>query len=150
MHFEFIKANAANQLQHTRELLLYYLSSTRYERYCSYCWLWSSISRKLDNHYIHSTICQRHMSWYSLKRTDKYRGLLWIDTQIAKFMGPTRGPPGSCRPQMGPMAVPWTLLSGHMSRTWPTRKVSINYSVWMTTDKSWIVTKFLSPIRRLM
>ena len=23
--------------------------------------------------------------------------------QIAKFMGPTRGPPGSCRPQMGPM-----------------------------------------------
>ena len=24
-------------------------------------------------------------------------------TQIAKFMGPTRGPLGSCRPQMGPM-----------------------------------------------
>ena len=24
-------------------------------------------------------------------------------TQIAKFMGPTWGPPGSCRPQMGPM-----------------------------------------------
>ena len=27
-------------------------------------------------------------------------------------MGPTCGPPGSCRPQMGPMLVPWTLLSG--------------------------------------
>ena len=26
--------------------------------------------------------------------------------QIAKFMGPTRGPPGSCRPQMGPMLAP--------------------------------------------
>ena len=26
-------------------------------------------------------------------------------------MGPTRGPPGSCRPQMGPMMTPWTLLS---------------------------------------
>ena len=24
-------------------------------------------------------------------------------TQIARFMGPTWGPPGSCRPQMGPM-----------------------------------------------
>ena len=24
-------------------------------------------------------------------------------THIAKFMGPTRGPPGSYRPQMGPM-----------------------------------------------
>ena len=33
-------------------------------------------------------------------------------TQIAKFMGPIWGPPGSCRPQMGPMLVPWTLLSG--------------------------------------
>ena len=33
-------------------------------------------------------------------------------TQIAKFMGPTWGPPGSCRPQMGPMLAPWILLSG--------------------------------------
>ena len=31
--------------------------------------------------------------------------------QIAKFMGPTWGPPGSCRPQMGPMLTPWILLS---------------------------------------
>ena len=32
--------------------------------------------------------------------------------QIVRFMGPTWGPPGSCRPQMGPMSAPWTLLSG--------------------------------------
>ena len=32
-------------------------------------------------------------------------------TQIAKFMGPTWGPPGSCWPQMGPMLASWTLLS---------------------------------------
>ena len=31
---------------------------------------------------------------------------------IAKFMGPTWGPPGSCRPQMGLILTPWTLLSG--------------------------------------
>ena len=31
-------------------------------------------------------------------------------------MGPTWGPPGSCRPQMGLMLAPWTLLSG-VSRT---------------------------------
>ena len=30
----------------------------------------------------------------------------------ANFMGPTWGPPGSCRPQMGPMLDPWTLLLG--------------------------------------
>ena len=33
-------------------------------------------------------------------------------SQIAKFMGPTWGPPGSCRHQMGPMWAPWALLSG--------------------------------------
>ena len=33
-------------------------------------------------------------------------------SQIAKFMGPRWGPPGSCRPQMGPMLAPRTLLSG--------------------------------------
>ena len=33
-------------------------------------------------------------------------------SQIPKFMGLTWGPPGSCRPQMGPMLAPWTLLSG--------------------------------------
>ena len=36
-------------------------------------------------------------------------------TQIARFMGPTWGPPGSCRPQMGPMLAPWTLLSRYPS-----------------------------------
>ena len=33
-------------------------------------------------------------------------------SQIAKFMGPSWGPPGSCRPHMGLMLVSWTLLSG--------------------------------------
>ena len=32
-------------------------------------------------------------------------------TQMAKFMGPTWGPSGSCWPQMGPMLAPWTFLS---------------------------------------
>ena len=31
--------------------------------------------------------------------------------QIVKFMGPTCGPPGSCRPKMGPMLAQWILLS---------------------------------------
>ena len=36
-------------------------------------------------------------------------------TQIAKFMGPTWAPPGSCRPQMGPILAPWNLLLPHFS-----------------------------------
>ena len=35
-----------------------------------------------------------------------------MNTQIARFVGPTWDPPESCRPQMGPMLAPWTLLSG--------------------------------------
>ena len=36
----------------------------------------------------------------------------YIYSPIARFMGPTRGPPASCQPRMGPMLGPWTLLSG--------------------------------------
>ena len=36
-------------------------------------------------------------------------------SQIARLMGPTWGPSGSCRPQMGPMLATWTLLSGLLS-----------------------------------
>ena len=50
------------------------------------------------------------------------------DTQIAKFMGPTWGPPGSCRPQMGPMLAPWTLPSGDVTETSLTQTIPvINY-----------------------
>ena len=52
--------------------------------------------------------------------------------QIAKFMGPTWDPPGSCRPQMGPTLAPWTLLSGtstnRMAGT--LQKVLLNVFSW--------------------
>ena len=47
------------------------------------------------------------IAWWC-QLTSLYRS----QSPIAKFMGPTWGPPGSCRPQMGPMLAPWTLLSG--------------------------------------
>ena len=50
------------------------------------------------------------------------------NTQIAMFMGPTWGPSGSCRPQLGPMLAPWTLLSGNlnMNRAGTTKKATAN------------------------
>ena len=45
----------------------------------------------------------------------KYLTLYKLFSQIAKFMGPTWGPPGSCQPQMGQMLAPWTLMSGFIS-----------------------------------
>ena len=37
-------------------------------------------------------------------------------TQIARFMGPTRGPSGADRTQVGRMLAPWTLFSGNILR----------------------------------
>ena len=34
-------------------------------------------------------------------------------TLITRFMGPSWGPPGDDRTQVGPMLAPWTLLSGY-------------------------------------
>ena len=64
-----------------------------------------------------------------------------ITPQIAKFMGPTWGPPGTCRPQMGPMLAPWTLLSGTFSSglndpviMWSLRYVCTCFSVQHYND----------------
>ena len=40
---------------------------------------------------------------------------IMIQSQIARFMGPIWGPPGSCRPQMAPVLAPWTLLSSQIA-----------------------------------
>ena len=43
---------------------------------------------------------------------------LRITTLIARFLGPTWGPSGADRTQMGPMLAPWTLLSGKQPSVW--------------------------------
>ena len=40
----------------------------------------------------------------------------WVYTLIARFMGPTWGPSGADRTQVGPILAPWTLLSGQYMR----------------------------------
>ena len=44
----------------------------------------------------------------------RYDYIVWLEAlpQTTRFMGPTWGQPGSCRPQMGPTLFPRTLLSG--------------------------------------
>ena len=50
---------------------------------------------------------------------DTLQALGRLVPQIARFMGPTWGPPGSCRPQMSPMLAHWTLLSGSFPSRFP-------------------------------
>ena len=46
--------------------------------------------------------------WEPSRRPCSEFALIYI-SQIKKFMGPTLGPSGSCRSQVGPMLDPWTL-----------------------------------------
>ena len=53
-------------------------------------WKCTAISNKGHQHASHSLITRCHFP-------------IWRYTQIARIMGPTWVPPGSCRPQVGPM-----------------------------------------------
>ena len=48
------------------------------------------------------------------------------EAQIAKFMGPTWGPPGSFRTQMGPMLTHEHCFQGHLVRILELYKIIIN------------------------
>ena len=88
-----------------------------------------------------------HLPFYTWLRSTK-------TTQIAKFMGPTWGPPGSCRPQMGPILAPWNIairenmygFPGHLYLRKITSKeqgpvgVRYNTEVWHHTDGSDVCT----------
>ena len=68
-------------------------------------------------------------------------------TQIAKFMVPIWGPPGSCRPQMGPMLAPWTLLSGYDQHCMycPQNFQSVNLEFRCTTNFGWQTLCLVKP-----
>ena len=65
---------------------------------------WTVTTMLVPYHLHHVTATQRKFGcpWTILR----------LSTQIAKFMGPTWGPPGADRTQVGPMLAPWNLLSG--------------------------------------
>ena len=50
--------------------------------------------------------------WLQLQMIPTPASLIWRLSQIAKFIGPIWDQPWSCRPHMGPMLAPRTLLSG--------------------------------------
>ena len=65
---------------------------------------------KLRSHWL-KFVPQRHGA--VIKWVPVLMKMCWnAKKQIANFMGPTWGPPWSCRTQMSPMLAPWTLLQG--------------------------------------
>ena len=61
------------------------------------------------------------------------------DSQRAKFMGPTWGPPGSCRPQMVPKLSLWTLLLGDGIQLGLYRGKGTEQTIFVTKVLIWIV-----------
>ena len=51
-----------------------------------------------------------------------------VYTMIARFMGPTWGPSGADRTQVGPRLAPWTLLSGYIIYDGKTGSISAIFS----------------------
>ena len=75
-----------------------------------------SCTRKysVDLPVIYHTVYVLMSNWYIFHLMLIFNKIIfWLLPQITKFMGPIWGPPGSCRPQMGPMLAPWSMLSGY-------------------------------------
>ena len=81
-----------------------------------YLYIFIPFAQRLQKTPTHSTplmLDKQTMCAHIDARQHRFIVIWYNTTQIAKFMGPTWGPPGSCQPQMGPMLAPWTLLSGN-------------------------------------
>ena len=77
-------------------------------RHCN-VWLWWQ--RMV---YIFGDLAELHTVIRLIYMLGLHIWLISLVSQIAKFMGPTCGPPESCRPQVGPR----TLLSGMSPKDW--------------------------------
>ena len=77
--------------------------------------VWNTPQRNNETGYCWGTIedpfhaCGRHWVEWGGNISEGFKEKI---TLIAKFMGPTWGPPGADRSQVGTMLVPWSLLSG--------------------------------------
>ena len=97
---------------------------------CPYPMLWHPMlwPCEIRNIAIVSQIMYRNVSYIGQSVPWPPQLVAWY--QIAKFMGPTWVPPGSCRTQMGPMLAPWTLPSGDTSGLFTS--VLITGKMWAT------------------
>ena len=87
--------------------LVYFCAHTMFSVNCD-LWLWGNTSSVCSDLLLlfccYCCVC----TWRGLCNVTQ-----WSDnTLIARFMGPTWGPSGADRAQIGPMLAPWTLLPG--------------------------------------
>ena len=109
------------------------------------------ISDKMGRPYAHldplecnvDTSVQCHLSRTHISQIliSRYIWIHYTWPLIARFMGPTWGPSGADRTQMGPMLAPWTLLSGTVSA------MHIDFAIRRTVPVPWLwSTTFINVV----
>ena len=73
--------------------------------------------------------------WFWEKASPAHQSPYQINTMrtplIARFMGPTWGPSGAARTQVGPMLASWTLLSGTWITYWNVPNTKLDQSRYL-------------------
>ena len=91
--------------------------------------------------------CLNSRQYFEFKEIPRQLSSTIYQSQIEKLMGPTWDPPGSCRPQMGPMLAPLTLVSGLQ---WPKTFVYPPYTILSTFQESCTWITFCNDLPVLM
>ena len=95
-------------------------------------------SRPVACVYVYAFYCYLSLQLWPNAVTNTTHTIKFICSLIARFMGPAWCPPGSFRPQMGPMLAPWTLLSG-LPMWDPNGRPVVSYSlIYMRSRHPWI------------
>ena len=106
-------------------------------------------------HSFSTTHSKRMCMMISISSQRRMYYLVHVPCQIAKFMGLTWGPLGSCRPQMGLMLAPWTCYQEYLALVFITsesmkynrrkRFVCASHSGWFTHRNRWTELLSCSP-----
>ena len=83
--------------------------------------------------------------WWSARQSTQ-----WKTNQIAKLIGPTWGPSGAVRTQVGPMFAPWTLLSGKANLRDLIAATGLVISNWIQTSVAVRYKKSISIIETVI
>ena len=103
-------------------MYIYIYMKSRFCHHCGYrclvTWQHQFISRHRADYMIIARVFQNISQKFCLPHCQccstgsGVAEIVWLPPLIARFMGPTLGPPGADRTQVGPMLAPWSLLSG--------------------------------------
>ena len=131
---------ANSEIQFTQPMSIMNTWARSYSSCINYVSLYHGVS------YISQLIVIYHLILWSHNTCHMHVHLSYADISLrARFIGPTRGPSGADRTQVGPMWAPWTLLSGKSSEY----GANIHCLMQYHSDVTWMLPYLKSLMTRL-